>query len=214
MRIMCPNGAICLSTDCWFSELANYLKLFGEDSCILIHFITFTKCFKIVDRKSFLNTQNPGTCGPLYIIQVNVYHYIRQVGSMESIKILFSSTDIWVMDYTVTVIVNKFINSTIYTFSSSLRQGAVETFMSSNQTRSFLPTKLSIDIYFSERFSSDSVRVVGEGGVVVRVYILTHLAGSGKIKRVTALFIRFQARSDAVPYGHNVSISSLKYHSI
>jgi hypothetical protein len=32
-------------------------------------------------------------------------------------------------------------------------QGAVETFMSSNQTRSFLPTKLSIDVYFSERFS-------------------------------------------------------------
>jgi hypothetical protein len=51
--------------------------------------------------------------GPLYIIQVNVYPYIRQVGSMESIKILFSSTDIWVMDYTVTVIVNKFINGKI-----------------------------------------------------------------------------------------------------
>jgi hypothetical protein len=45
----------------------------------------------------------------LIIIQVNVYPYIRQVGSMESTKILFSSTDIWVMDYTVTVIVNKFI---------------------------------------------------------------------------------------------------------
>jgi hypothetical protein len=43
------------------SLLRNYLKLFGEDSCVLIHFITFTKCFKIVDRKSFLNTQNPGT---------------------------------------------------------------------------------------------------------------------------------------------------------
>jgi hypothetical protein len=77
------------------SLLRNYLKLFGEDSCVLIHFITFTK--------SFLNTQNPGTCQSIdYIIQVNVYHYIRQVGSMESIKILFSSTDIWVMDYTVT----------------------------------------------------------------------------------------------------------------
>jgi hypothetical protein len=25
------------------------------------NYITFTKCFKIVDRKSFLNTQNPGT---------------------------------------------------------------------------------------------------------------------------------------------------------
>ena len=60
-------------------------------------------------------------------------------------------------------------------------QGAVETFMSSNQTRSFLPTKLSIDVYFSERFSSDSVRVVGEGGVLMSVY------RSGKIKRVTIL---------------------------
>jgi hypothetical protein len=123
--------------------------------------------------------------GPLYIIQVNVYPYIRQVGSMESTKILFSSTDIWVMDYTVTVIVNKFINGTIYAFSSSLSccsiwaqvniylnniQGAVETFMSSNQTRSFLPTKLSIDVYFSERFSSDSVRVVGDGSVLMSVY--------------------------------------------
>jgi hypothetical protein len=66
-------------------------------------------------------------------------------------------------------------------------QGAIETFMSSNQTRFFLPTKLSIDVYFSERFSSDSVRVVGEGGVLMSVHRLTHLAGSGKIKRVTIL---------------------------
>jgi hypothetical protein len=34
------------------SLLRNYLKFFGEDSCVLIHFITFTKCFKIVDGKA------------------------------------------------------------------------------------------------------------------------------------------------------------------
>ena len=33
------------------SLLRNYLKLFGEDSYVLIHFITFTNCFKIVDEK-------------------------------------------------------------------------------------------------------------------------------------------------------------------
>jgi hypothetical protein len=57
-----------------YSLLRNYLKLFGEDSCVLIHFITFTKCFKIVDRKSFLNTQNPGTCQSIDLIQIlNVF---------------------------------------------------------------------------------------------------------------------------------------------
>ena len=41
------------------SLLRNYLKLFGEDSCVLIHFITFT-VLKNCWRKSFLNTQKPG----------------------------------------------------------------------------------------------------------------------------------------------------------
>jgi hypothetical protein len=36
------------------SLLRNYLKLFREDSCVLMHFITFTKCFKIVDGKASL----------------------------------------------------------------------------------------------------------------------------------------------------------------
>ena len=41
------------------SLLRDYLKLFGEDSCVLIHFITFTKYFKIVDGKAskILKTQ-------------------------------------------------------------------------------------------------------------------------------------------------------------
>jgi hypothetical protein len=41
------------------SLLRNYLKLFGEDSCVLIHFITFTKCFKIVDGYT---VADPGFC--------------------------------------------------------------------------------------------------------------------------------------------------------
>jgi hypothetical protein len=48
------------------SLLRNYLKLFREDSCVLMHFITFTKCFKIVDGKAslILKTQElPGGGG-------------------------------------------------------------------------------------------------------------------------------------------------------
>ena len=37
---------------CIEGHIKTYLKLFGEDSCVLIHFITFTKCFKIVDGKA------------------------------------------------------------------------------------------------------------------------------------------------------------------
>jgi hypothetical protein len=55
------------------SLLRNYLKLFGEDSCVLIHFITFTK--------SFLNTQNPGTCLPLY--QTSGFHGIDKDSFLE-----------------------------------------------------------------------------------------------------------------------------------
>ena len=41
------------------SLLRNYLKPFGEDSCVLIHFITLHKKLQNCWR-SFLNTQNPG----------------------------------------------------------------------------------------------------------------------------------------------------------
>jgi hypothetical protein len=70
------------------SLLRNYLKLFGEDSCVLIHFITFTKYFKIVDGKaskilkthelprrlSSPLTQNPGSAPDLQILSHNVVH--------------------------------------------------------------------------------------------------------------------------------------------
>jgi hypothetical protein len=46
------EGESQLQIDNLHSLLRNYLKLFGEDSCVLIHFITFTKCFKIVDGKA------------------------------------------------------------------------------------------------------------------------------------------------------------------